>query len=101
SHVHLSARPVPSATLFRSYRYRLKISDRVGNQATTSNTSDAKVDTSAPGAPSLTVSESSVLSHVSGSTLYYNAQGSNAATFDVSATSSDGQSGLQKINFPA
>ena len=83
------------------YRYRLKISDRVGNQATTSNTSDAKVDTSAPGAPSLTLSESSVLSYVSGSTLYYNAQGSNAATFDVSATSSDAQSGLQKINFPA
>ena len=82
------------------YRYRLKISDNVANQATTSATADAKVDTTAPSAPALTLSESSALSYVSGTTLYYNAQGSNTASFTVDGTSTDAQSGIQKLNFP-
>src|SRR5205085_8604584 len=69
------------------YRYRYKISDNVGNQSGASgNTADAKVDTTGPSAPSLTLSESSSLEYVSGSTLFYNPQGSNSAGFDVSAT---------------
>ena len=82
------------------YRYRLKISDNVANQATTSASADAKVDTSAPSAPALTLSESSALSYVSGTTLYYNAQGSNTASFTVDGTSTDAQSGIQKLTFP-
>ncbi len=58
------------------------------------------VDISAPSAPSLTISESSPLSHVSGTTLYYNAQGANSASFTVEAASSDDQSGIQKLAFP-
>ena len=47
---------------------------------------DAKVDTTAPTAPSLTLGESSAKSYVSGTTLYYNAQGSNTASFTVTGT---------------
>src|SRR5207248_8188064 len=65
-----------------------------------SATSDAKVDTSAPGAPSLTLSESSSLEYATGTTLYYNPQGSNSASFDVTATSSDTESGIASIAFP-
>src|SRR5262249_12960350 len=82
------------------YRYRLKISDNVSNQATTANSADAMVDTSAPSAPSLSLSESSSLSYVSGTTLYYNAQGTNTASFTVTGTSTDSQSGITKLNFP-
>ena len=66
-----------------------------------SATVDARIDTTAPSAPSLTLSESSALEYVSGSTLYYNPQGSNSASFDVAATSSDAQSGIASIAFPA
>ena len=84
------------------YRYRIRVSDNVGNtSANSSKTADAKVDSSAPTAPGLTVSESSALSYVSGTTLYYNAQGTNTASFTVTGTSTDGQSGIQKLAFPA
>ena len=49
----------------------------------------------------LTLSESSPLSFVSGTTLFYNAQGSNTASFTVDGTSSDPQSGIQKLTFPS
>ncbi len=84
------------------YRYRLSVSDHVGNQSSASAASaDAKVDTTAPSAPSLTVSESSPLSYVTGTTLYYNPQSSNSGSFSVTATSTDAQSGVAKITFPS
>src|SRR5207247_10228661 len=84
------------------YRYRVRVSDNVGNtSANSSSSADAKVDTSAPSAPGLTLSESSALSYISGATLYYNAQGSNTASFTVTGTSSDAQSGITKLNFPS
>src|SRR5262249_52880076 len=84
------------------YRYRIRVSDNVGNtSANSSSSADAKVDTTAPSAPSLTLSESSAFSSVSGTTLYYNAQGANSASFTVAGTSSDGQSDIQKLNSPS
>ena len=59
------------------------------------------LDNTAPTAPVLSLSEASPLSFVSGTTLYYNAQGANTASFTVDATSTDADSGIQKINFPA
>ncbi|MDX6487328.1 MAG: hypothetical protein QOF43_2481, partial [Gaiellaceae bacterium] len=59
------------------------------------------LDNTAPTAPVLTVSEASPLSFVSGTTLFYNAQGANTASFTVDATSTDADSGIKKINFPA
>src|SRR5204862_2393329 len=84
------------------YRYRIRVSDNLGSpSANPPSSADAKVDPSAPSAPSLAPSESSSLSYASGTTLYYNAQGSNSASFTAGATSSDAQSAIQKINFPS
>src|SRR5207302_2664655 len=47
-----------------------------------------------------TLSESSALEYISGSNLYYNPQGSNSDSFDVSATSADAQSAIASIGFP-
>src|SRR5204863_1525072 len=79
------------------------VSDNVGNSTNSTNSSssaDAKVDATTPTATSVSISESSALSYVSGTTLYYNAQGANTASFTVTGTSTDGESGIQKLNFP-
>ena len=91
-----------SVTSGNCYRYRISVSDFVGNVSTPSAPSvDAKIDTSAPSIPNLAVSEASAFSYATGTTLYYNPQGSNSGSFDVAATSSDPQSGIDKIAFPA
>src|SRR4029453_558914 len=58
-----------------------------------------RLDATNPTAPSLVVSESDADTHVSGTTLYYRAAG-NGGTFDVTATTSDAQSGLKQVIFP-
>ena len=100
STVTLIAGADTTVTSGHCYQYRYKISDNVANQATSSATSSAKVDTSAPSEPALALNESSSLEYVSGSTLFYNPQGSNSASFGVDATSSDAQSAIASIAFP-
>ena len=95
----------PDATVASGscYRYRYSIADNVGNRSATVTASvDAKVDTSAPGAPSLSLAENPADpdQHVSGTTLYYK-PGANGGTFRVTATASDGQSGIASVAFPA
>jgi hypothetical protein len=74
--------------------------DRVGNLEAV-GTIVVQIDATPPSAPALTLSESSPSSFVSGSTLYYNPSGANAASFTVDGTSSDGESPLDKLTFPA
>src|SRR3989442_11674547 len=62
---------------------------------------NSKVDIPAPSAPALTASGSSAGEFASGSTLFYNPQGSNAGSFSITGTSSDGESGIEKLNFPS
>src|SRR5439155_16694184 len=88
----------PSGTVtvkFRAY-------DKVGNEEAVGSQL-VRVDTTAPGAPALTLSETpaSPNQYVSGTTLFYNPQGGNSGTFTVDAAASDPESGIQKVSFPA
>ena len=58
-----------------------------------------RLDTTDPATPSLVLTESDADTYVSGTTLYYRAAG-NGGTFDIDATTSDGQSGLKHVSFP-
>jgi hypothetical protein len=66
---------------------------------TGSMTLTVKRDNTAPSPPTLSLTESSGDSHVSGTTFFYRPAGT-ASSFTVTATASDGGSGIQKINFP-
>jgi hypothetical protein len=88
---------VQSATC---YRYRYRVADLAGNVATYTSSSVVKIDSSAPGAPGIALSESSPFELVSGTTLFYNPAAGNGASFDVTATTSDAQSGITSVEFP-
>jgi chitobiase/beta-hexosaminidase-like protein len=81
------------------YRYQYKAIDNVGNIATIASTpsGDAKVDTTAATAPTLTFSG---LTNVgfAGTTLYFKPGGSGA--FTVTAAATDTQSGVASYAFP-
>ena len=79
------------------YRYVLTGTDRVGNAV--SITTVVKVDTSAPAAPGLVLSDSSADVHTTGTTAFYRPAGSGS--FDVTASSTDAQSGILDYSFPA
>ena len=80
------------------YRYRELLSDNVGNQGTSGASNVAKVDTSAPFAPSLAFSNLSANAYWNGSgTLYFRPSAGGA--FTVTATSSDAESGVASYGF--
>ena len=81
------------------YLFTLAGVDNVGNVASVSTT--VLVDTSAPSVPVLAVSAATGGTFVSGSTVYVNAQVGRSGGFTVAATSSDSDSGVQKLAFPA
>ena len=81
----------------RCYRYRLRESDRVGNQsAFSAASSTAKVDLSGPTAPALAFSALTNASAV-GSTVYY--RPSVSGSFAVTASSTDTGSGVSGYTF--
>ena len=80
------------------YRYRELLSDNVGNQGTSTASNTAKVDTTAPAAPSLAFGGLSASAYYDGSgTLYF--RPSAGGTFTVTATPSDAQSGIGSYTF--
>ena len=81
------------------YLYTLTGTDNVGNTVSLSTT--VKVDTTGPSAPSVSLSAASGNTYVSGTTVYVNAQAGKSGSFQAAATSTDGDSGILKINFPA
>jgi Chitobiase/beta-hexosaminidase C-terminal domain/Bacterial Ig domain/Bacterial Ig-like domain (group 3) len=82
----------------KCYRYRYKLSDRVGNEATSAPSGTAKVDTTAPSVPTLSFGSLQTAA-VTGSTVYYRPSAASGQ-FAVSAGSSDGQSGVASYAFP-
>lgn len=80
------------------YRYRYRISDRVGNRTPPSPASaEARIDDSAPAAPALSFSGFSSAA-VSGTTVWYR-PGADGA-FTVTAGAADPQSGIASTAFP-
>ena len=88
--------PAQSGLATGCYRYTLTGTDNVGNASTI--TTVVKVDTTDPTAPSLVLADSSADVHTTGTTAFYRPAGSGS--FDVTASSSDGQSGIASYTFP-
>ena len=82
------------------YRYTLTGTDNVGN--TTSIQTTVKVDTSDPSAPTLTFSALGGGAYYpgSGTRVYFNPNAANG-TFDLTASSSDSDTGVASYGFPA
>ena len=83
----------------RCYRYVLSGTDNVGNAASVTTT--VKVDASAPSSPALSVSGVTGNTYASGSTVFVNPQAGRSGSFSVSATTTDADSGIASVVFPA
>ena len=84
------------------YRYTLAATDNVGNQVSTQSTI-VKVDATAPTAPTLTLSNATGDAHYpgSGSTIWFRSAAGAGGSFDVTASSTDAQTGIASYSFPA
>ena len=83
----------------RCYRYRVSVSDNVGNRSSSPPSSQARIDTTAPSSPEVTLRESSPGAYVSGTTVFHRPGAPGALT--VAAASTDAQSGIKQVLFPA
>jgi hypothetical protein len=84
----------------KCYRYTLTGTDNVGNTAATS--ADVLVDTTPPTGPALTVATSSTGLYADDTTkTIWFKPGTATGSFDVTASTSDGQSDIDKVSFPA
>ena len=83
----------------KCYRYRELLSDNVGNQGPSGASNTAKVDTSAPADPALSYG-SFTNAAVNGGVVWYRPAAANGQ-FQVTASSSDVQSGVASHTFPA
>ena len=89
--------PAQSGLATGCYRYVLTGTDNVGNTSTI--TTVVKVDLTDPTAPSLLLADTSADVHTTGTTAFYRPAGTGS--FDVTASSTDGQSGIASYSFPA
>src|SRR5207244_7405793 len=96
----LAGTPAQSGLATGCYRYRLTGTDNVGNAV--SVTTIVKVDTSAPSAPSLSVSNVTGGAYYSGAgtTVFFKPTAANGS-FDLGASSNDGDTGVAGYQFPA
>ncbi len=95
------ASPVADSVSDRAcYRYQYVVPDNVGN-TTTYTSLDIKVDSTAPSTPALVLSVQTGDTAITGSTVYINPQAGHSGTFQVQATTTDLDSGIQKVAFPA
>lgn len=83
----------------RCYTYVLTGTDNVGNTASVSTT--VQLDTTPPSAPIPTLSAATGNTYVNGTTVYINARAGKSGGFTLGAASSDPDSGIAKLNFPA
>jgi Bacterial Ig domain/Bacterial Ig-like domain/Chitobiase/beta-hexosaminidase C-terminal domain len=79
-------------------QYRYRVSDRVGNEATYTSAHVVKVDLVPPGAPLLSLVETSPYAHVVGTEIFVNTN--ETGSYDVEASTSDAVSGIAKVVFP-
>ncbi|HTN23605.1 MAG TPA: chitobiase/beta-hexosaminidase C-terminal domain-containing protein, partial [Solirubrobacteraceae bacterium] len=91
--------PAQSVSGPACYRYTLTGTDEVGNVSSIAIV--VTVDTTAPGTPALTLSAATGDTYISGATVFINAQGGRSGGFQLAATTTDADSGIQKVNFPA
>ena len=80
------------------YRYRVSVSDNVGNWSSSPASGEARIDTTAPSPPQLTLTASAPSAHVSRATVFYRPGAEGALT--VEATTTDAESGIEQVLFP-
>ena len=80
------------------YRYRVSVSDNVGNWSSSPASGEARIDTTAPSPPQLTLTASAPGVHVSRATVFYRQGAQGALT--VAATTADAESGIEQVLFP-
>jgi RNA polymerase sigma factor (sigma-70 family) len=80
------------------HRYRVSVSDNVGNWSSSPASQEARIDTTAPSRPRLTSTASAPSVHVFGTTVFSRpgAQGS----LTVAASTADDESGVEQVLFP-
>jgi hypothetical protein len=81
------------------YQYRYEIFDNVYNGVNYTSDNTVKIDSGGPDCSLSSITESSEYAHVSGSTIYYNSQGSGS--FNVIVSAEDTSSGISNVTFPA
>jgi hypothetical protein len=81
------------------YRYAYVVSDKVGNQ-TTYVSPDVKVDTTAPGTPSLSFSALTAAYWGGSGTVVYYRPSATAGGFTATASAADASSGVASYSFP-
>jgi hypothetical protein len=83
----------------KCYRYRFRISDRVGNQATSNVTAEAKVDTVAPTLSELTITAANA-AYLTGTTLFWGTP-TTTKSFQFVTAVADAESGSAYVTYPA
>ena len=84
------------------YTLIARATDNVGNTTDSSPvTVTVANDTTPPSAPVLTITENGPDAQVAGSTLFYNPTVVHAGTFTVAASTTDAESGIAQVAFPA